>query len=57
MKILDVGCGNAKTTNAIGIDSNPTTQADVIHDLNLYSKSNFLNPLAEKEFRNYETNI
>jgi len=36
MKILDVGCGNAKTPNAIGIDSNPTTQADVIHDLNSY---------------------
>jgi len=36
MKILDVGCGNAKTAHAIGIDSNPTTQADVIHDLNVY---------------------
>ena len=35
-KILDVGCGNAKTKDAIGIDSNPNTQADVIHDLNYY---------------------
>ena len=33
---LDVGCGNAKTAGALGIDSNPHTQADVIHDLNQY---------------------
>lgn len=32
--ILDVGCGNAKTPGAIGIDGNPSTQADVVHDLN-----------------------
>ncbi len=36
MKILDVGCGNNKTPGAIGIDANPDTQADVIHDLNRY---------------------
>ena len=32
-KILDVGCGWNKTAGAIGIDSNPKTHADVIHDL------------------------
>src|ERR1700752_4905314 len=32
-KILDVGCGWNKTPGAIGIDSNPKTHADVIHDL------------------------
>jgi SAM-dependent methyltransferase len=32
-KILDVGCGNNKYPGAIGIDINPRTQADVIHDL------------------------
>lgn len=33
MKILDVGCGTNKTEGAIGLDSNPRTAADVIHDL------------------------
>lgn len=32
-KILDVGCGWNKTPGAIGIDSNPKSHADVIHDL------------------------
>jgi SAM-dependent methyltransferase len=32
-KILDVGCGLNKTPGAIGIDKNPLTAADVIHDL------------------------
>ncbi|HEX3101908.1 MAG TPA: class I SAM-dependent methyltransferase [Pyrinomonadaceae bacterium] len=32
-KILDVGCGTNKTTGAIGLDNNPRTGADVIHDL------------------------
>ena len=35
-KILDLGCGNKKKTGAIGIDINPDTSADVIHDLNLF---------------------
>ena len=34
MKILDLGCGNRKLTGAIGIDYNPDTEADIIHDLN-----------------------
>ncbi|MEO8648690.1 MAG: class I SAM-dependent methyltransferase [Acidobacteriota bacterium] len=32
-KILDVGCGANKYEGAIGLDSNPRTAADVIHDL------------------------
>lgn len=34
-KVLDVGCGNRKRAGAIGIDINPRSQADVIHDLNI----------------------
>lgn len=33
MKILDVGCGTNKFEGAIGIDKNPRTAADVLHDL------------------------
>jgi SAM-dependent methyltransferase len=33
MKILDVGCGVNKFPGAIGLDNNPRTAADVIHDL------------------------
>ena len=33
MKILDIGCGRHKTPGAIGLDSNPRSDADVIHDL------------------------
>jgi SAM-dependent methyltransferase len=36
MTILDVGCGNAKTPGAVGIDFNPTTAADITHDLNQF---------------------
>lgn len=32
-KILDVGCGANKYEGAIGLDKNPGTAADVIHDL------------------------
>ena len=32
-KILDVGCGINKYEGAIGLDHNPRTGADVIHDL------------------------
>jgi SAM-dependent methyltransferase len=31
--ILDVGCGQNKYPGSIGIDSNPRSHADVIHDL------------------------
>jgi ubiquinone/menaquinone biosynthesis C-methylase UbiE len=36
MKVLDVGCGRNKRPGAIGIDKNPGTDADVIHDLGLF---------------------
>lgn len=34
MKILDLGCGNKKYPGAVGIDMNPLSDADIIHDLN-----------------------
>ncbi|MFA4903601.1 MAG: hypothetical protein WC600_12770 [Desulfobaccales bacterium] len=34
MKILDLGCGNKKQPGTVGIDLNPLTDADIIHDLN-----------------------
>lgn len=36
MKILDLGCGNRKRPGAIGLDINPHTDADVVHDLDHY---------------------
>ncbi len=36
MKILDVGCGTNKYEGAIGLDYNPRTGADVIHDLRVF---------------------
>jgi ubiquinone/menaquinone biosynthesis C-methylase UbiE len=32
---LDVGCGRDKLPDAIGIDSNPRSHADIIHDLDV----------------------
>ena len=32
-RILDIGCGVNKVAGAIGMDANPRTDADVIHDL------------------------
>jgi hypothetical protein len=34
MKILDLGCGNKKYPGSVGIDINPHSDADIIHDLN-----------------------
>jgi SAM-dependent methyltransferase len=34
--ILDVGCGKRKRSNATGIDINPRSDADILHDLNQY---------------------
>jgi len=45
MKILDVGCGANKTEGAIGLDNNPRTNADVIHDL-----GEIPYPFADNEF-------
>lgn len=32
-RVLDIGCGVNKTPGAVGMDVNPRTHADVIHDL------------------------
>ena len=45
MKILDIGCGKNKAKGAIGIDINPSSDADIIHDLNIFPW-----PLADDEF-------
>jgi len=44
-RVLDVGCGWNKTPGAIGMDSNPRTHADVIHDLGVLPY-----PFADDEF-------
>jgi len=45
MKILDLGCGKRKRQGAIGIDISKDTDADVIHDLNVFPY-----PFADDEF-------
>jgi SAM-dependent methyltransferase len=44
-KLLDVGCGANKAPGAIGLDNNPDTAADVIHDLGSVPY-----PFADNEF-------
>ena len=44
-RILDVGCGQNKFPGAIGIDANPRSHADVIHDLGVFPY-----PFANDEF-------
>lgn len=44
-KILDVGCGVNKTPGAVGLDNNPRTGADVLHDL-----GEIPYPFADNEF-------
>ena len=39
MKILELGCGKRKRKGAIGIDISKDTDADVIHNLSKYYKS------------------
>lgn len=36
MQKLDLGCGTRKRDGYIGIDINPNSKADVIHDLNIF---------------------
>jgi predicted SAM-dependent methyltransferase len=43
--ILDLGCGNRKRPGAIGIDRNPRTDADIVHDLD-----KFPYPFADSSF-------
>jgi SAM-dependent methyltransferase len=45
LKILDFGCGTRKTPGAVGLDNNPGTDADIIHDLNIAPY-----PLPDDEF-------
>src|ERR1700690_911456 len=45
LKILYLGCGNRKRPGATGIDVNPESHADVIHDLNV-----FPHPFADSLF-------
>jgi SAM-dependent methyltransferase len=35
-RILDLGCGKKKRRGALGVDFNAKTDADVIHDLNMF---------------------
>jgi ubiquinone/menaquinone biosynthesis C-methylase UbiE len=46
MNVLDVGCGQKKRPGAIGIDCNPRTAADVLHDLNVFPY-----PFRDNEFQ------
>lgn len=34
--VIEFGCGNAKTPGAIGVDINPRSAADVLHDLDVF---------------------
>ena len=45
MEILDLGCGKRKQKGAIGIDISKDTDADVIHDLNVFPY-----PFTDNEF-------
>lgn len=36
MTVIELGCGNAKTPGAIGVDVNPRSAADVLHDLDVF---------------------
>lgn len=36
MTVVELGCGNAKTPGAIGVDVNPNSQADLLHDLDVF---------------------
>jgi predicted SAM-dependent methyltransferase len=36
VSVLDMGCGRSKIPGALGMDVDPQSQADIIHDLNQY---------------------
>jgi SAM-dependent methyltransferase len=44
-RVLDIGCGTNKAAGAVGMDVNPRTAADVIHDLD-----DLPYPFADDEF-------
>jgi SAM-dependent methyltransferase len=35
-RILDIGCGSAKTPGAVGLDISAETEADIVHDLDSF---------------------
>ena len=35
-RVLDIGCGSAKFPDAVGLDISPDTDADVVHDLDVF---------------------
>lgn len=35
-RVLEVGCGSAKTPGAVGLDVSPDTEADIVHDLDSF---------------------
>jgi SAM-dependent methyltransferase len=35
-RILDIGCGSAKTPGAVGLDISADTDADIVHDLDVF---------------------
>jgi len=45
LKILDLGCGKRKREGAIGIDISEDTDADIVHDLNVFPY-----PFSDSEF-------
>ena len=52
-KTLDIGCGVNKVPNTVGMDIDPASHADIIHDLNVYPY-----PIAENSFDHvYATHI
>lgn len=43
--ILDIGCGSAKTPGAVGLDISADTDADIVHDLDVFPY-----PIADNSF-------
>ena len=35
-KILNLGCGNKKSSSTIGVDFNARTKPDIVHNLDLF---------------------
>lgn len=44
-EVLDIGCGSSKTPGAVGLDISADTEADVVHDLDVFPY-----PLAPESF-------
>lgn len=48
MKIVDLGCGKKKYPGSVGLDISDKTDADVVHDLNVFPY-----PFEDNEFDDY----